>query len=60
MKPRGGSRHYTVIVDGVPDLEPGFSVAKGEKLSVWRRFVNTSDQDTMAGDGEVIVHYVYA
>ena len=41
------------------DLEPGFRVAKGEKLSVWRRFVNTSTQDTTAGDGEVIIYYVY-
>ena len=42
------------------DLEPGFKVSSGEMLSVWRRFVNTSPQDTTAGDGEVIIYYVYA
>lgn len=42
------------------DLEPGFKVAKGEKLSIWRRFVNTSPQGTTAGDGEVVIYYVYA
>ena len=40
------------------DLEPGFKVSSGEKLSIWRRFVNTSPQDTMSGDGEVIVYYI--
>ena len=42
------------------DLEPGIRVAKGEKLSIWRLFVNTSPQDTTAGDGEVIIYYIYA
>ena len=42
------------------DLEPGFRVVKGETLSIWRRFVNTSPQGTTAGDGEVVVYYVYA
>jgi hypothetical protein len=40
------------------DLEPGFKVAKGEKLSVWRLFVNISSQDTTAGDGEVVLYYI--
>jgi len=42
------------------DFEPGFKIAKGEKLSIWRLFVNTSSEDTTAGDGEVILYYVYA
>ncbi len=41
------------------DLEPGFKVAEGEKLSVWRLFVNNSPNATTAGDGEVIIYYVY-
>ena len=41
------------------DLEPGFRVSKGEKLSIWRLFVNTSPQATTAGDGEVVVYYIY-
>ena len=42
------------------DVTPGFKVVKGEKLSVWRLFVNTSQHDTTAGDGEVVLYYIYA
>jgi len=39
------------------DLTPGFKVASGQTIYVWRAFVNTEPYNVTAGDVQVIIYY---
>jgi len=39
------------------DLTPGFKVALGQTINVWRDFVNTEPYNVTAGDVQVIIYY---
>jgi len=39
------------------DLTPGFKVASGQTINVYRLFVNTEPYDVTAGDVQVIIYY---
>jgi len=39
------------------DLTPGFKVASGQAINVWRAFVNTEPYPVIAGDVQVIIYY---
>jgi len=41
------------------DLRPGFLVEKGETIYVYRVFNNFDDQDTVSGDGWIIIYYAF-
>jgi hypothetical protein len=42
------------------DLRPGFPVDKDETIYVHRVFHNIDDEDTVAGDGYIIIYYMFA
>lgn len=39
------------------DLTPGFKVASGQTINVWRAFVNTEPYPVIASDVQVIIYY---
>jgi hypothetical protein len=39
------------------DLTPGFKVASGQTINVWRAFVNIEPYNVTAGDVQVIIYY---
>lgn len=39
------------------DLTPGFKVASGQTINVWRAFKNTDTSPVLAGDVQVIIYY---
>ncbi len=39
------------------DLTPGFKVASGQTINVWRAFVNIEPYNVVAGDVQVIIYY---
>jgi hypothetical protein len=39
------------------DLTPGFKVASGQTINVWRAFVNTEGKPVTGGNVQVIIYY---